>query len=232
MSALTSVALHSWTLSPDEAVAVQQHLRSQLVLCWDGRPVETVGGVDVSVRAHEARAAIAVLRLADLQPVEGVVASAPLTFPYVPGLLAFREGPAVLAAWARLRHKPDLLLFDGHGVAHPRGLGIAAHLGLWLARPAIGVAKSRLYGQFEMPGPSVGDASDLRDPRTAQIIGVVLRTRRRCNPLFISPGHLIDLPNALAFAKRCLRGHRLPEPTHWAHKLAAGSAFPAVGISR
>jgi len=223
------MALHPWTLSPDEAVAIQQQLRCRLILRWDGRPVETVGGVDVSIAAQEARAAIAVLGLADLSPIEGVVASAPLTFPYVPGLLAFREGPAILAAWARLRHKPDLLLFDGQGIAHPRGLGIASHMGLWLARPAIGVAKSRLYGQFELPGPQAGDSSELRDPRTGEVIGIVLRTRARGAPLFISPGHLIDLPTAVAFVKRCMRGHRLPEPTHWAHKLAAGQSLFAAG---
>ena len=223
------VILHPWTLSPDDAVAIQQQLRRRLILRWDNRPVETVGGVDVGIAAQEVRAAIVVLRLADLAPIEGVVASAPLTFPYVPGLLAFREGPAILDAWARLRHKPDLLLFDGQGIAHPRGLGIASHMGLWLVRPTIGVAKSRLYGQFDPPGPQAGDASALRDPRTGEVIGVVLRTRAQGAPLFISPGHLIDLPTALAFVRQCLRGHRLPEPTRWAHKLAAGQSPLAAG---
>ncbi len=223
------MTLHPWTLSPDDAVAIQQRLREQLILRWDGRPVETVGGVDVSLTARAARAAIVVLRLADLLPIEGVTASAPLSFPYVPGLLAFREGPAILAAWTRLHRKPDLLMFDGQGIAHPRGLGIASHMGLWLERPTIGVAKSRLYGQFAPPEPHAGASSELRDPQTGAVIGVVLRTRERSSPLFISPGHLIDLPNTLAFVKQCLRGHRLPEPTHWAHNLAAGQALLIVG---
>jgi deoxyribonuclease V len=223
------MTLHSWTLSPDEAIAIQQRLRCRLILRWDGRPVETVGGVDVSLTAQEARAAVVVLRLADLLPIEGVTAGAPLNFPYVPGLLAFREGPAILAAWDRLRHKPDLLMFDGQGIAHPRGLGIASHIGLWLERPTIGVAKSRLYGRFDPPEPRVGAFSDLRDPQTGAVIGAVLRTHERSSPLFISPGHLIDLPNALAFVRQCLRGHRLPEPTRWAHKLAAGQGLTMAG---
>jgi deoxyribonuclease V len=222
------VALHSWELSPEEAIAVQQSLRRRLVLQWDGRAVETIGGVDVSLTDQEARAAIVVLRLADLAPIEGVIAGAPLVFPYVPGLLAFREGPAILAAWERLQNKPDLIMFDGQGIAHPRGIGIASQMGLWLERPTIGVGKSRLYGQFDPPGPNAGDASDLLDPQTHEIIGAVLRTRAGANPVFVSPGHRIDLPHAVDFVMRCARGYRLPEPTRWAHKLAAGEALPTI----
>ena len=222
------VALHSWELSPEEAIAVQQSLRRRLVLQWDGRAVETIGGVDVSLTDQEARAAIVVLRLADLTPIEGVIAGAPLVFPYVPGLLAFREGPAILAAWERLQNKPDLIMFDGQGIAHPRGIGIASQMGLWLERPTIGVGKSRLYGQFDPPGPNAGDASDLLDPQTHEIIGAVLRTRAGANPVFVSPGHRIDLPHAVDFVMRCARGYRLPEPTRWAHKLAAGEALPTI----
>jgi deoxyribonuclease V len=138
--------LHSWDLTPQEAMRVQNEFRERLVLRWDGRPVTTVGGVDVSIKTESARAALVVLRFPELTPLEGVVADAPLVFPYIPGLLAFREGPAVLAAWHKLQNKPDLLMFDGQGIAHPRGAGIASHMGLWLERPTIGVAKSRLYG--------------------------------------------------------------------------------------
>lgn len=219
--------LHDWDIPPERAAAVQERLRAQLVLSWDGRPVETVGGVDISLDDERARAAIVVLRFPDLTPLEGVIADAPLTFPYIPGLLAFREGPAILAAWARLTRQPDVVMFDGQGIAHPRGIGIASQMGLWLERPTIGVGKSKLYGEHAAPGPRAGDAADLIDSRTRRIIGAVLRTRERANPLFISPGHLMDVPHAVAFVRACLRGYRLPEPTRWAHKLAAGEALPA-----
>jgi deoxyribonuclease V len=219
--------LHPWTLNPDEAVKIQSALRAQLILQWDGRAVATVGGVDVDLEDETARAAIVVLRYPGLAPLEGVTADAPLTFPYVPGLLAFREGPAVLAAWDKLQLKPDLLMFDGQGIAHPRGIGIASQMGLWLERPSIGVAKSRLYGRHAEPGPKRGDHADLFDERDrSRVIGAVLRTRDNVNPLYISPGHLIDLQSSLEFVLKCCAGYRLPEPTRWAHKLGAGEKLP------
>ena len=221
-------ALHLWDLRPDEAVKVQAELRDRIKLDWDGREVKLIAGVDMSLTDDKAHAAIVVLRYPDLAPVEGVTADAPLVFPYVPGLLSFREGPAILAAHARLRHQPDLYLFDGQGIAHPRGMGIAAQMGLWLEQPTIGVGKSKLYGTFDASGPNAGDLTDLIDPRTKRIIGAVLRSRERSNPLFISPGHLIDVPHAVQFVQACLRGYRLPEPTRWAHKFAAGEALPGL----
>lgn len=219
--------LHDWTLDPVEAAQVQTDLRGRLSLAWDGRAVETIGGVDIALGEATARAAVVVLRFPSLEPIEAVTAEAPLVFPYIPGLLAFREGPALLAAWEQIRHKPDLLMFDGQGIAHPRGLGIAAHMGLWLDLPTIGVAKSRLYGRYALPGLDPGDQSDLFDPRDSErIIGAVVRTKKRANPIFISPGHRIDVPNAVAFVRGCLAGYRLPEPTRWAHKVAGGDAFP------
>jgi deoxyribonuclease V len=220
-------SLHAWTLNPDEAVKVQAALRERLVLRWDDRPVRTIAGVDMSLKGEQAHAAIVVLRFPDLHPLEGVTADAPLVFPYIPGLLAFREGPAVLAAWERLSVKPDVVMFDGQGIAHPRGMGIAAHIGLWLGRPTIGVAKSRLYGYHAEPGPHRGEAADLHDERDpGRIIGAVLRTRENGNPLYVSPGHLIDLPHALELVRQCLTGYRLPETTRWAHKFAAGERLP------
>lgn len=221
-------ALHAWSLAPEQAIQVQAQLRAQLVLQWDGREVRTVGGVDVSLTVERAHAAIVVLRYPEMMPIEGVTADAPLVFPYIPGLLAFREGPAILAAWERLQHKPDLVMFDGQGIAHPRGIGIASQMGLWLERPTIGVGKSRLYGAFEEPGPNAGDRSALIDPQTKQVIGAVLRTRERANPLFVSPGHLMDVAHAVSFVMQCMRGYRLPEPTRWAHKFAAGEALPVA----
>jgi deoxyribonuclease V len=219
-------ALHSWTLEPAQAVQLQSELRRRIVLHWDGRPVNTVAGIDMSLAGERAHAAIVVLRFPDLTPIEGVTADAPLNFPYVPGLLSFREGPAILAAWDKLQHMPDLVMIDGQGIAHPRGMGIASHMGLWLGRPTIGVGKSKLYGTFAAPGPNAGDATDLIDPKTKQVIGAVLRSKARSNPLFISPGHLIDVPRAVDFVMQCLRGYRLPEPTRWAHNVAAGQPLP------
>ena len=218
--------LHDWNLTADEAIKVQKELREQLDLTWDEtRVITTVAGVDSSFPEEKARCSIVVLRYPDLTPLEGVTADVPLVFPYIPGLLSFREGPAVLAAWDKLPVKPDLLMFDGQGIAHPRGIGIAAQMGLWLQRPSIGVAKSRLYGKHEAVGLQRGDRVALLDNR-GNTIGSVLRTRERTNPLYVSPGHLIDVEHATKFVLACCTGYRLPEPTRWAHKVAGGEELP------
>ena len=220
--------LHDWNISPEEAVEVQKELRAGLDLTWDGsRSITTVGGVDVGLTDDSARCAIVVLRFPELTPLEGVTAEVPLVFPYIPGLLAFREGPAVLAAWDKLTVEPDLLMFDGQGIAHPRGIGIASQMGLWLVRPTIGVAKSRLYGRHEPVGPKRGDRAVLLDNR-GNIIGAVLRTREKTNPLYVSPGHLIDVDHAVEFAFAACTSYRLPEPTRWAHKVAGGEKLPGT----
>ncbi len=219
--------LHDWNLTPEEAAHVQTDLRTRLVLTWDQRPVATVGGVDVSVKTETARAAIVVLRYPELTPVEAVTADAPLVFPYIPGLLSFREGPAVLAAWSELKNKPDLLMFDGQGIAHPRGIGIASQMGLWLERPTIGVAKSRLYGRHAEVGPRRGDRADLVD-KNGNVIGAVVCTREKTNPLYISPGHLMDVEHAVEFVLACGAGYRLPETTRWAHNVAGGQKLPGT----
>jgi deoxyribonuclease V len=228
--------LHPWTIDPQQAVKIQSELRERLILTWDGRAVNSVGGVDIGLVGDEARAAIVVLRFPELTPIEGVTANIAVTFPYIPGLLAFREGPAVLAAWEQLRAKPDLILFDGQGIAHPRGIGIAAHMGLWLERPAIGVAKSRLYGRHAEVGPNRGETAALYDQRDAKhIIGAVVRSKDNVNPLYISPGHLMDVPNAVELVLQCVTRYRLPEPTRWAHKVAAGEKLPVdtdTGLQR
>jgi deoxyribonuclease V len=221
--------LHPWNLSPEEAACVQAELRQKLSRSWGGGAIETVGGVDVSIRENQAQAAIVVLRYPSLSPLKSVIAEAPLVFPYIPGLLAFREGPAVLAAWEKLVIWPDLLLFDGQGIAHPRGIGIAAQMGLWLERPTIGVAKSRLYGRHAEVGAAGGDRTPLHDEKDrSSVIGAVLRTREKTNPLYISPGHLIDVEHAVEFVLQCTTGHRLPEPTRWAHKVAGGERLPVA----
>ena len=223
--------LHPWDLSPEAAAQVQKELRARLVLTWDERPVATIGGVDVGIKTESARAAMVVIRFPDLKPLEAVTADARLVFPYIPGLLAFREGPAVLAAWEKLHSKPDLLMFDGHGIAHPRGIGIASQMGLWLECPTIGVARSRFYGRHEDVGPNRGDRADLLD-KSGNVIGTVLRMRERTNPLYISPGHLIDVKHATEFVLACSAGYRLPEPTRWAHKVAGGEKSPGKGMDQ
>jgi deoxyribonuclease V len=215
--------LHPWNLSPKEAIVVQRELRDRLSLIWDHRKVTTIGGVDISVKEGHARAAIVVFRFPKLVALSSVTAEMPIDFPYIPGLLSFREGPVFLAAWDKLIDKPDLLMFDGQGIAHPRGIGIAAHMGLLIERPSIGVAKSRLYGHYKEPGVDQGEFSHLlheKDPK--RVIGAVLRTRSAVKPLFISPGHLIDVENAIRFVLQCCSGYRLPEPTRWAHRVAGG----------
>jgi deoxyribonuclease V len=224
---LSRPPLHSWSLDPREAAEIQKELRSRLSLVWEGNDIKSVAGIDISLRGAAALAAIVVLRYPGLEPLEGVTAEAPLVFPYIPGLLAFREGPAVMAAWELLSQMPDLLMFDGQGVAHPRGVGIASQMGLWLDRPAIGVAKSWLYGKYQEPGPHPGAFAGLFDPkRPERQIGAVLRTKENVKPLFISPGHKIDVAASIQFVMGCVAGYRLPETTRWAHRVAGGEVLP------
>ena len=158
-----------------------------------------------------------------LVPVERVLVERPVAFPYVPGLLSFREVPALLEALDRLHARPDLILCDGHGYAHPRRFGLACHLGLWLDVPAIGVAKSRLTGRHEEPGPAKGDLAWLRagsGARPSERIGAVLRTRERVKPVYVSAGHRVSLRTAVALTLACTARYRLPEPTRLADKLS------------
>lgn len=188
--------------------------------------IHTIAGVDVSYR-DVARAAVVVVSFPDLQVIEQAVATRASAFPYVPGLLSFRELPSALDALARLRQQPDLIICDGQGLAHPRRLGLASHLGVYIDRPTIGCAKSRLTGTYEEPGPQAGDRSPLLS--RGEVIGVALRSKARTNPLFISIGHRIDLETAVEIVSRCLRGYRLPEPTRLADRLTkegAKSSFP------
>ena len=217
---MSDAPLHSWNVTPKEAVCIQESLAGRIDLAWDGRSVSTVAGIDVSVKGGVSRAAIVLLTFPDLAPLESTVAERPTPFPYVPGLLTFREGPVVLDAWANLKQTPDVVLFDGQGIAHPRRMGLAAHLGLWLGIPAIGCAKSRLYGRHGEPGPRKGDAEPLVDERDPSVvIGSVLRSRENVKPLFVSPGHRMGIRSAVSWALRCGAGYRVPEPTRRAHHL-------------
>ena len=213
---------HPWNLSPKEAIALQRELREHLILADEFSEVRQVAGVDCGFEQGGAvtRAAVAVLEYPGLKPIGQSVARLPTRFPYVPGLLSFREIPAVLAALENLACLPDLLLVDGQGYAHPRRLGIASHLGVLTGLPCIGVAKTRLTGTYAEPPPHRGAWSPLMDG--LERIGAVLRTRNHVKPLFISPGHKISLESAVEWVLRCTTRYRLPETTRHAHRLASG----------
>jgi deoxyribonuclease V len=215
-------AQHRWDVSTSEAIAIQRQLRDQ-VLTTNGITLTTlksIAGVDASYQEKigEAKAAVVVLAFPGLEVIEQAVITRPITFPYVPGLLSFREAPAVLDALGSLRARPDLLMCDGQGYAHPRRLGLASHLGVYLNMPSIGCAKSRLIGVYDEPGPTQGSLSPLTDH--GEVIGTVLRSKTGTRPLFISIGHMIDLATSVELVLRCLRGYRLPEPTRLADKLS------------
>lgn len=213
---------HAWDLAPREAMALQSRLAASVVRQDDFGTIARVAGVDVGFEDGGAttRAAVAVLDYPTLQLTSSAIARQPTRFPYVPGLLSFREIPAVLAAMDQLGFHPDLLLCDGQGIAHPRRLGIASHLGLLLDLPAIGVAKTRLIGSHAEVPDRRGAWVPLNDGR--ETIGAVLRTRQGVKPLYISPGHRIGLESAIDWVMRCLTRYRLPETTRWAHRLASG----------
>ena len=213
---------HSWHLTPSAAIALQQRLRSKVVRPGRPREVRTVAGVDVGFERDGgiARAAVAVLSFPQLELVDYAVARQPARFPYVPGLLSFRELPAMLAALDRLQIKPDLILCDGQGLAHPRRFGIACHLGVTCDVPTIGVAKSRLIGEHGEPSERRGAWIPLRDK--GETIGAVLRSRTGTRPIYVSIGHRLSLPLAVRYVMACTTRFRLPETTRWAHRLASG----------
>ena len=220
---MTSISgKHGWDVTPSEAIAIQRQLRSQVLPtnATTLATLKTIAGVDASYRdtTGEAKAAVVVLAFPGLEVIEQVVATRPISFPYVPGLLSFREAPVVLDAISSLRARPDLLMCDGRGYANPRRLGLASHLGVYLDLPSIGCAKSRLIGSYEEPGPNKGSLSPLTDH--GETIGMVLRSKTGTRPLFISIGHMIDLETAVELVNQCLRGFRLPEPTRLADKLS------------
>lgn len=213
---------HRWDLTFAEAVALQQRLRHEVVVADALSRVSSVAGVDVGFEdgGRITRAAVAVLSFPELVPRDCAVARRPTAFPYIPGLLSFREVPAVLDALRQLRQLPDLLLCDGQGIAHPRRFGIASHLGVLTDLPAIGVAKSRLVGMHAPLDEDKGARQALYDK--GDVIGAVLRTRRGVRPLYISIGHRVGLDTAVDYVLRCTTRYRLPETTRAAHRLASG----------
>lgn len=208
-----------WNISPKVAIKLQEELRGQVTVAPLTITVERVAGVDVSMKAGKATSAVVVLRFPQLDLEEVRVDERPISFPYVPGLLSFRECPGVLGAFDKLKHSPDLALVDGQGIAHPRRLGIAAHLGLMLDLATIGCAKSRLCGAHLEPGAKRGCRTSLVD--NDETVGAVVRTRTNIKPLYISVGHRITLDESVEYVLSCGGGFRLPEPTRLAHHAAA-----------
>lgn len=217
-----------WDLPPQRAIALQRRLAKRVERKDRLGEVRTVAGVDAGYDAARglARAAVAVFAVAELRLVESAIAEVPVRFPYIPGLLSFREIPAVLAALARLPALPDLILCDGQGIAHPRRLGLASHLGLALDRPTIGVAKTRLVGTHRAPAQRRGAWTALID--SGEVIGAVLRTRAGARPIYVSIGHRVSLRTAVRWVMACTTRFRLPETTRQAHRLASGSATPSA----
>jgi deoxyribonuclease V len=180
--------------------------------------------VDVSVRDRQARSAVVLLSFPELEPFEAATAERPATFPYVPGLLAFREGPVVLEALRRLTERPDLLVFDAQGLAHPRRMGLATHMGVLLDMPSVGCAKSRLCGEYTEPDAKKGSWTRLW--HSDEVIGAVVRTRDNVKPVFVSIGHRVSLEMAIELVVDCAPNYRLPETTRWAHRVAGGTPLP------
>lgn len=212
---------HPWDLSPGEARALQARLRPLVEKADRFAPPRTVAGVDVGFHPHRrlTRAAVACLWFPSLEPAAEAVATVATTFPYVPGLLSFREIPAILEALRKLERAPDVILCDAHGYAHPRRFGLACHLGVLLDWPMIGVAKTRLIGSYCEPPRERGAWVPLR--QDDEIIGAVVRTRTNVKPIFVSIGHRINLPSAVELVLRCTPRYRLPETTRRAHRLAS-----------
>jgi deoxyribonuclease V len=220
---MTLKPLHSWKLAPREAVALQKALAQNVEISGEVLSVRLIGGADISVPrgSRIARAAVVVLSYPELEVVEIASCEAEPAFPYIPGLLSFREAPLIIDLFGKLSHRPELLIVDGQGIAHPRRIGIASHLGLWLDIPTIGCAKSRLCGEHAAVGDEAGSAVELM--HNGEVIGTVLRSRVGSRPLYISVGHKISLENAVRWIKACTRGYRLPEPSRLAHLAAGGN---------
>lgn len=209
--------LHDWQLSTTEARDLQLELASRVNVRRRLPPCRIVAAADVSYNKFSPVLYAAVVVMRDGEIVDRVGIEAPARFPYVPGLLSFREAPAVLDCFTRLRTVPDAVLCDGQGIAHPRRFGLACHVGLWLGIPTVGCAKSRLCGEFAEPGPSRGNLAPLLDHEVT--IGSVLRTRERVRPLFVSPGHLCDQKGAVRLVLETTGKYRLPEPSRQAHAM-------------
>lgn len=212
--------LHPWDVSVKEAIQIQENLKNRLILKKTFSKLETIGGGDVaySKNWNILVGAMVVLSFPEMKPIDMATACGESSFPYIPGLFSFRETPILIRAYQGLRVKPDLLILEGHGIAHPRRLGLASHLGLWLDLPTIGCAKTPLLKEFEPPGSSKGSFTwvYLRGEK----VGAVLRTREGVKPVYVSPGHRIDLKTSIQIILSTCQGYRIPEPLRKAHHLS------------
>jgi deoxyribonuclease V len=204
----------------EEAIQIQGALRKQIILRKAFSGVKTIGGGDVaySKKRTYCFGAIAVLSFPDMEILDRVTAVGKILFPYIPGLLSFREGPVLIKAFQRLKQKPDAMIYDGQGIAHPRGMGLASHMGLWLGIPSIGCAKTPLLNQFILPGPLKGSFEWIR--WEGKKVGAALRTRENVKPVFVSPGHRIDLRTSIQLILKTCKEYRIPEPLRRAHQLS------------
>ena len=214
---------HDWAVDPKQARELQIKLSRKVIHHNESLSPHTIAGVDVSIArfSRAGRAAVVVLDWPSLEVIDLSVAEGNIDFPYVPGLLSFREAPLIMEAWKALKVKPDLVMFDGQGIAHPRRLGIASHLGVLLNIVSIGCAKSRLIGEHDKVPENPGCHSPLLDD--GEVVGAAVRTRTSVKPVFVSIGHKIDLPQSISWVLGCCRGLRLPEPTRLAHLAAGGN---------
>ena len=211
--------IHSWRVSPKKAILIQKRLRKNLKIIPLRKIPCLIASADASFEKNKAIGAVAVMTFPGLKVVEKVVRKRKLTFSYIPTLLTFREGPVLCECFRALKSKVDLVIFDGQGIAHPRQMGLATHLGMLLGKSSIGCAKSRLYGEYRDPGNKKGDFCYLKDKKGAKI-GAVLRTRERVKPIFVSPGHMIDIRDSVDIIIRCSKKYRIPEPIRISHGLS------------
>jgi deoxyribonuclease V len=211
--------LHEWDLSCKEAIEIQRQLASQVRFAAMKKRPKIIAGLDCAFSKDDKQifASAVVIDLSDFSIIETATAIRKVNFPYIPGLLSFREAPACIDAIEKLKTTPDVFIVDGHGIAHPRRLGIASHIGLLIDKPTIGCAKSRLIGTFDEPGIRKGSYSSLMD--SGEKIGVVLRTRTDVKPVYVSIGHKCTLDNAISVVLQCTTRYRLPEPSRLAHQL-------------
>jgi deoxyribonuclease V len=224
--------LHSWRVTPREAVKIQSRLRSKVELTDRLPLIRRVAGADLAfdLNANRAIAGVVIYTFPEMREIERLSGKSEIVFPYVPGLLSFREAPALLKVFSRVKNTPDLIFCDGHGYAHPRRFGITSHLGLLLDAPTIGCAKSLLIGTHAPLSMDAGAWTPLRDGD--EVIGAVLRTRKGVNPIYVTQGHRISLPTALKLVLAVLDGHRVPRPTRDADRFVAAVKRGECGVRR
>ena len=210
--------LHPWKVSVEEAIQIQEALKSRIILKKTFSKVETIGGADVAYSKSENLlfGAIVVFSFPNMEILDTATCDGKIPFPYIPTLLSFREGPILIKTFQKLKIEPDVMIYDGQGIAHPRGMGLASHLGIWLDLPSIGCAKTPLLDEFVPPGPSRGSFEWIR--REGKRVSAALRTREKVKPLFVSPGHRIDLLTSIHLILQTCKGFRIPEPLRRAHQ--------------